>query len=59
MMLFLIVYMVFYFSFFDKLGKMLHNSGYNKLILDQMENYSNKQDLLEDHEEGRNMVEDK
>ena len=59
MLLFLVVYMVFYFSFFDKLGKMLHDSGYNKLIIDQMSNYASKQDLLEDHDEARNMVADK
>ena len=43
MLLFLVVYMVFYFSFFDKLGKMLNNTGYSNLITNQMLKYAQKQ----------------
>ena len=46
MLLFLIIYMVFYFSLFNRMGNLLKNSGYYGFIEAQLSGFTAKQALL-------------
>lgn len=46
MLLFLIIYMIFYFTLFDKLGNLFKNSGYYDYIESQLSGFTAKQSLL-------------
>lgn len=48
MLLFLIVYLYFFFSFFDQLGSLFKSSGYYNQIESQLAVYRTKQGLLEE-----------
>jgi len=56
MLCFLAVYLVFYFTLFDRLGSLFQVSGYYELITQQMKKFAAKQNLLENKEDPASMV---
>lgn len=59
MLLFLILYMVFYFKLFDRLGNLFRSSGYYDQIESQLKVFRNKQSLLEDETDFQSLIDDR
>ena len=59
MLLFLLTYMIFYYSLFDRMGELYEQSGYYNTVSSQLNIFAGKQLLLEDKTEFNSFIEDK